>query len=244
MSVSLFRELLRGLDQLTYPPVCLICGGPFDRHSPYSLCTPCTLSITGDSRPTCPRCGGTVGPHVALEGGCSRCKGERFHFDGVSRFGVYDERLKEAVLKMKSQAGEVLAETVGSIWAQRDKSKFEELRPDVIVPVPLHWSRRIVRGYSPPAAVAHSLANVLGRPCADNWLRRVRSTPKQFTQSPTARRDNLKDAFRVTRRCRVRDRRVLLVDDVLTTGATCSEAARTLKAAGAAQVWAAVVAHR
>ncbi|WP_168219220.1 ComF family protein [Limnoglobus roseus] len=145
---------------------------------------------------------------------------------------------------MKDQSGEILAETLGSIWAGRDREKFLFLAIDVLIPIPLHWSRRIVRGYSQPSAIAHSMADVLNTPCHDNWLKRTRRTPKQFTQSPAMRRENLKNAFQVTRRCQVKDRRVMLVDDVLTTGATCHEAARALKAAGAAQVWAAVLAHR
>lgn len=242
--LSTLRELVRGFDRLIYPPHCLVCSAPFDPQGPHSLCPPCLQALSSDPFPACPRCCSSIGPHVATDDGCSRCRGERFAFDGGRRFGVYDGRLKDAVLQMKTLSGESLAETLGLIWAARDRQAFEELGPDVVIPVPLHWRRRVARGYSQSAAVASFLARGLDRPFNGAWLRRVKATPKQFTQSPTARRENLKDAFRTTWRCRVRGKRVLLVDDVLTTGATCHEAAKALKAAGAAQVWAAVLAHR
>lgn len=241
---SKLRELVHGFDRLIYPPTCLVCSAPFDPHGSHSLCPPCVRAVSADPFAACPRCCSSIGPHVAVEDGCSRCREERFAFDGARRFGVYDGRLRDAVLQIKTLSGESLAETLGLIWAERDRKAFEEIGSDVVLPVPLHWRRRVTRGYSQSAAVASFLARGLNCPFHGNWLRRVKATPKQFTQSPTARRENVKDAFRATWRCRVRGKRVLLVDDVLTTGATCHEAAKTLKAAGAAQVWAAVLAHR
>lgn len=241
---SKLRELVHGFDRLIYPPQCLICSTRFDPHGPHSLCPACIQSLSTDPFSTCPRCSSSIGPHVAAEDGCSKCRDERFAFEGARRFGIYDGSLKAAVLQMKNLGGESLAETLGSLWAERDRLAFGKLGTDVVVPVPLHWRRRVTRGYSQSAAVAAFLARGLNRPFHGNWLKRIKATPKQFTQSPTARRENLKDAFRPTPWCRVRGKRVLLVDDVLTTGATCHEAAKALKAAGAAQVWAAILAHR
>lgn len=160
------------------------------------------------------------------------------------RLGPYDGVLRDAILRMKGLAGESLAETLGLVWAERDREKFAALKSEVVIPIPLYWLRRIERGYNQSLAVADSVASVLKLPCEKKWLSRKTPTPKQYTQSATARRENVKGAFRATWRCRVQNRRVLLIDDVLTTGATASEAAKALKAAGAAQVDVAVLAHR
>jgi ComF family protein len=160
------------------------------------------------------------------------------------RLGPYDGILRDAILRMKQLPGESLAETMGLVWAERDREKFAAIRPEVVIAIPLYWLRRIERGYNQSLAVADAVANVLKVPCESGWLVRKKPTPKQYTQSAAARRENVKGAFRTTWRCRVQNRRVLLIDDVLTTGATTSEAAKVLREAGAAQVDVAVLAHR
>lgn len=110
--------------------------------------------------------------------------------------------------------------------------------------MPLHWWRRWERGYNQSAAIARGIAVRLGVRCQPNALVRVRPTPQQRTRSASERRENVKGAFRLSRFARVRNERVLLVDDVLTTGATADAATGVLLAGGAAQVTVAVIAHR
>lgn len=152
--------------------------------------------------------------------------------------------MRDAILRIKRLPGESLAESLGFLWAERDRERLLSSRPDAAVPVPLHWWRRIERGYNQSDALADALSERLGIRSGRGWLRRVKATPKQFTVSATARRENMKGAFRVRRGSPVRGLRILLIDDVLTTGATASEAAKTLVQAGAAQVSVAVLAHR
>jgi ComF family protein len=116
-------------------------------------------------------------------------------------------------------------------------------RPEVVVPVPLHWLRRWGRGYNQSEAVARALADRLGLPCR-TWLVRTRPTPTQRAQSAAARWENVRGAFRARRGAALQGTRVLLVDDVLTTGATGDAAATALRQAGAAQVVLAVLARR
>ena len=118
------------------------------------------------------------------------------------------------------------------------------MAPDLILPIPLHWWRRWRRGYNQSEALAFALAERLRVPCLPHGLYRWRNTPMQHHQSSaTARRLNVKDAFRMAPRSNFKDRTVLLVDDVLTTGSTMNEAARVLKSAGAARVVVAVLAR-
>src|SRR5205823_5857562 len=114
--------------------------------------------------------------------------------------------------------------------------------PDVVIPVPLHWFHRLRRGYNQSEALARELAAALGVPCRPRWLRRARLTRKQHhSLSREERRANVHDAFRARHADAVRGRHVLLVDDVMTTGSTAHEAARPLRAAGAAQITVAVL---
>jgi ComF family protein len=127
------------------------------------------------------------------------------------------------------------------LWATNAEAALRAAQPDLVVPVPLHWRRRWQRGYNQSAALAHGLASGLRLPCRPRALRRIRSTPMQTQQTPAARRHNLRGAFRAMPA--VKDYSVLLVDDVLTTGSTVSEASRALLQAGARCVTVAVVAR-
>jgi ComF family protein len=151
--------------------------------------------------------------------------------------------LGEAIRRLKSARNEGLAELLGECLAQRQRDRLRALGADVIVPVPLHWWRRLQRGYNQSAAIAHGLGVGLHLPCRYLWLWRVRNTPSQRTLTASQRWDNVRGAFRARPGLRLTGRHVLLVDDVMTTTATASEAARALLRTGAAQVSVAVLAR-
>jgi ComF family protein len=232
---GLGRELGRGLLQLVYPGLCHLCGRSLGTDD-NSLCAPCRDGLLGDDLPTCPYCACTVGPFANTEGGCVDCRRETFAFESAIRLGPYQEHWRDAVLRLKHQSGEGLAGLLGGLWAEHARARFEALHADVIVPVPLHWWRRWQRGYNQSAELAHGLASALCLRCRPSWLCRVRHTSVQSPLNIDARRDNLRGAFRTASRARVRGLTVLLVDDVMTTGATAHEAASVLRKAGAVRV--------
>jgi len=236
------RDLAQGLLALLYPGVCAGCGRAVPPEQ-MPFCPTCRAALTGDTQPTCPRCASTVGPFTHLDGGCPRCRDSVFHFESVLRLGPYDGLLRELILRLKHAGGEGLAEVLGDLWAEHAGPRLRQLGADVVIPVPLHWWRRLSRGYNQSAALARSLAAALGLPCRPRWLRRVRATAKQTLQTPAARWDNVRGVFAARPHPELRGRTVLLVDDVLTTGGTASEAARALRAAGAARVVVAVLGH-
>jgi ComF family protein len=207
------------------------------------FCIACRAALTADPHCTCPRCAATVGQHVLLENGCPLCRDSHFHFDGAVRLGSYEGLLREVILKMKHENGENLAESVGEMWAEHSGSRLRDTGAEVIVPVPLHWRRRWTRGYNQSEALAWALATQLQLPSKPSWLRRTRHTPQQTSQTPAQRQQNVKGAFKARSGARLRGKTVLLVDDVLTTGTTCSEAARALREAGAAKIMVAVLAR-
>jgi ComF family protein len=236
------RALLRGLLDLVYPGVCPVCAEALpDAAGP--CCAACRSILTTDPFPSCPRCAATIGPHTARPDGCSRCRGERLHFDGALRLGPHEGRLRDLILKMKYRGGDEAAEFLGQLWASHAEARLRAAGADLVIPVPLHWQRHWQRGHNQSEVLARALATRVKLPCPVRWLRRIRNTPKQAGNPLTFRQENVKGAFHAAVRPELRGRTVLLVDDVMATGSTCSEAARTLKAAGAAQVIAAVLSH-
>jgi ComF family protein len=236
------RQLAQGVVQLIFPAVCGVCGRSLDAEEG-AFCSACRASLTTDPLPTCPRCAASVGPHAVVEDGCSQCRGSHFHFDKAIRLGPYEGVLRELVLRLKHSTGETLAELLGELWVEVAQPRLQEIGADVIIPVPLHWWRRFRRGYNQSEALACRLACRMRLPCRPGWLRRIRHTPQQTSQTPSARKENVRGAFRARSWARLRGKVVLLVDDVLTSGTTCNEAARALRAGGAARVVVAVLAR-
>jgi ComF family protein len=246
MPFQFLRDLARGVGQLLYPNACLVCDTPEPEDVPFrhGLCVACTSVIISDTHETCPRCAATVGPHTDTSSGCPACSGQSFPFHQAFRLGAYDGRLRDAVLHTKSSAGEPLAEVLGRLLAESRGTAIRGAGAEVVVPVPLYWARRWARGYNQAEAIGRELAGAIGLPHEAGVLRRLTPTPQHAQPSATARRENIRGAFRAVRGARVAGRAVLLVDDVMTTGSTAAEAARVLRDAGVPRVVVAVLARR
>lgn len=175
-------------------------------------------------------------PEIATTNQCARCCERNFHFDSVTALGVYRDALQEAVVKMKKKYYEALALAVGRLMAEALGTQILERAPDRIVPMPIHWTRRWSRGMNVPELLAESLHRTLGIKQARGAVDCRRKLRKQGTLGLRARETNVKGAFRVSGSRDIKDARILLVDDVMTTGATASEVAGTLKKSGASRV--------
>jgi ComF family protein len=222
------QTLFQGLLQLIYPRLCWVCQH-LQPANELPLCPACVSILGNDPHFTCPRCSSTVGPHIVLSQGCPNCRDSKLHFDRAFRWGPYDGLLREVVLRMKQRQGEGLAEVVGAFWARQLAPQLIPLQPDVVLPVPLHWLNHWQRGFNQSAVLAQALATEIKIPCQTHWVRRVRRTPKQSLQKGLARWENVRQAFAVRPGVNVTGKTILLVDDVLTTGATASETARVLR---------------
>ena len=235
---------LGGLADLLMPNVCAGCSA--SGITAGQLCDSCNVELLSlVSRTYCPRCGSTLGPNIsAREGGCWICPNPLPRFAGVTRLGPYSGPLRQAIRGMKyrrsdalrARLGAMLAEAVSARSADEDAPAF-----DLVMPVPMHWRRRVVRGCDHARMLGRAVARELGVPLG-NELIRVRHTPQQVGLSRTQRLDNVRRAFAVGRTACVEGAAVLLVDDVTTTGATADEAARTLLRSRASRVWLAVLA--
>jgi ComF family protein len=236
-------DLAHGLRQLVYPAICARCEELLP-DTATNFCSTCTQLLTADPHTTCPRCASTIGEFTDTSDGCPRCRDDHFHFESAMRLGPYDGALRDAIISMKHRAAETLAESVGQLWAQHQEARFRALSVDLVVPVPLHWWRQLRRGYNSAGTLAAAVAATLGVEFRPRWLRRIRATPSQVGLSASVRRANVRGAFRASRWANLAGRGVLLIDDVLTTGSTASDAARALREAGALKVHVAVLAHR
>ena len=175
-----------------------------------------------------------------VQGACPDCQGKEIHFDRIVRCGVYTQTLRKMILAFKNgrtELGPMLGSLVDSSLAGSDFCNDI----DFFVPVPLHWSRRLGRGYNQALLLAKRLKQVSAKINTD--LVRIRRTKAQAVlPSAARRRANVAGAFAVRNGHRFAGRTLCLVDDIKTTGATLNECAKTLKEAGASKVFALVLA--
>lgn len=231
--------------ELIYPPRCAFCDhemlGPADG---VLLCSPCRKQLTIEPHTVCPRCAAAVEqPREAAVTSCPRCREKGWRQDAAFRLGSYRDELREAVLRMKHPTGETLASAIARSFCDLRGDAIAAWRPEIVVPIPMHWRRRMSRGANSPEVLGSALARRLVIPCATGALTRCRLTQPQNELPHEDRAENIRGAFRVKDSWDVSEARVLLVDDVMTTGATANEAAHVLREAGAAEVAIAVVAR-
>jgi ComF family protein len=164
-------------------------------------------------------------------------------FDETIAAGSYSGRLRELLLQMKQAEGDAISLAVGQLLWHHCGEQLVRADAHVVVPIPLHWRRRLAHRTNSAAVLAEVFADRLGLPLAAGLLRRRRNTTRQFDLTPPQRWDNIRHAFKIQKGHHLQNANVLLVDDILTTGATCSEAARALHKAGAKRVTVVVVAR-
>ena len=236
------RQLLEVLLNLVYPKVCLGCGVRIAGGG--VTCDRCLATIERLDGPQCERCGGPVGPHAHGALACRTCA-ERpdLAFDRGAAVVRYGGVAREAVLRLKFAGDLTPTEWIGRELAQRVGEMEWFAGVNLVLPVPLHWTRLLRRRFNQSELLARRIARTHGRLLDTRSLRRIRRTEPQSILAPEQRRQNVRGAFRVVRPERVRGRTALLVDDVMSTGATASECAQTLKKAGAREVCVAVFAR-
>ena len=190
--------------------------------------------------PACPTCGSAVAPFEVSEGRCRECRQRPARVSGTVRVGPYKAYLGQAVRAFKYKGREELGTVLGGWLAKAVEQAPWRERVEAIVSVPTHWRRRLTR----PFHAAEPLASVVGRQAGlprVPILRRVRAGPRQIGLSHTERAKNVLGAFAIRKGVTLRRARLLLIDDVRTTGATIEECAKVLRRNGAAEVYAAVI---
>lgn len=218
-----------------FPSDCRLCGSPLDGFSTVPVCESCFEPPQPlVSEYACARCRTPfLNPRPLNEHGlCRLCAAGVTAFEGAWSCGSYEDRLRGLIHLFKYGRMLPLGRLFGR-WMARAYPRDQLF--EVIVPVPSHWRRRLWRGFDQAAVLARELSRLTGIPAAQA-LRRTRHTNPQAGLTRRQRRLNIRGCFRTVLPEKVRGRRVLLIDDILTTGATANAAAEALKAAGAAHV--------
>jgi len=217
---------------LLLPPRCLKCGTEIARDG--ALCAECWRGITFLQPPCCARCGLPFEVNLGPDAICGACARETPVYARARAALRYDEGSRTLVLGFKHGDKLQLAPALGRFMRQAGAELL--VACDVIVPVPLHWTRLFARRYNQAAVLAHAVTRAGGPPVAADLLQRRRATPSQGRSGRAERRRNVRGAFALKKGRSVAGRRVLLIDDVLTTGATVTECARILLDSGATSV--------
>jgi ComF family protein len=226
------RRLAGMVLDVLLPPRCLKCGEAVAAAG--ALCAACWRGITFLGAPCCACCGLPFDYDLGADARCGACTREPPSFAHARAAMRYDEESRKLVLAFKHGDRLHLAPALGA-WMRRAGGQLIA-EADLIVPVPLHWTRLFARRYNQSAVLAHALRPADGPPVGADLLLRRRRTPSQGKRNASARRRNVAGAFTVRPGREVKGKRILLIDDVLTTGATVSECAKVLLRAGAARV--------
>jgi ComF family protein len=227
---------------LVFPALCPLCQTTLgaDRRDP--LCGPCWQAITRLGRPRCHICGAApprAAPRGAARGPgsparpCATCAADPPPYDYARSAAIFEGALREALHAFKFSGKRALARPLGDLAAEHCVATLAEAI-EAVVPVPLARERERERGFNQAELLAQRVARRLGVPARPRWLARVRATRPQSDLAASERRANVRGAFRASPE--VPGRHVLVVDDVLTTGATLGECARALRAGGARRV--------
>ena len=230
---------------LIYPQRCAACGGPVDSRHEGVACSKCwdATRIFAEDDTLCWKCGTLSAAFVAEEKRptvrCGRCDADSF--TAARACGLYEGALRASILALKREptVARRLLETLHQ--AQQRKPLAEA---DLIVPVPLHASRERERTFNQAVVLARELARATKLPIDEySLVRRVHTERHRAGMDARARRDSVEGAFEVRRPEPIAGRRVLLIDDVFTTGATVSECAKVLKSAGGTDVYVLTIAR-
>lgn len=233
-AVSQVRRGAVALLDVLLPPSCLGCRAPVDRQG--LLCSTCWGKVAFIVPPFCAVCGLPFPHDEGTDALCGACLSERPAYDRARAAAVYDEGCRSLLLGFKHGDRTEAAAAFGSWLYQAGSELCREA--DIVVPVPLHRGRLWQRRFNQSALLAQALGRQAGLAVVPDFLVRRRATKSQRGLSADERRRNVRGAFAVRERYRLRAEgaRVLLIDDVLTTGATVEEAAKALGRAGVAGV--------
>ncbi|HMO12629.1 MAG TPA: ComF family protein [Pirellulaceae bacterium] len=232
ISFTAFRDLL-------FPNRCVICGSETCLVDDLQICKGCQGGFLREFDSACSRCGASK-PN-ALEyyrdrADCPKCRGAKFLFNRAVSLGDYTGILRKVVIEMKHQQREALSIQMGRLLGMHVLKIFGPNAFNRVVCVPTHFLRRLVRGSSVAELLAEGVASKLKLPFNANVIGQIRATKKQGTLTKSERGKNVRDAFQVRRTRHVENQRLLLVDDVMTSGSTVNEVARVLNKAGVASV--------
>lgn len=236
------RRRLWEVADFVFPNPCLACSELIAADSgAVGLCRGCFSTLVPAPTPACVGCGRAIHAAVVPKGyACGECRQEDRAYERLLSAWNYQRPIDDILRALKYRRLDYLGPLLAAHLAERFHRELSEV--DTVIPVPLHWLRRLKRGFNQAEVIARPLAKHLSVPLCHALTRR-RATAPQTGLPRSERRNNLAGVFRPAKPRTILGRRVLLVDDVFTTGATVRAAASVLREAGAEVVYALTVAR-
>ena len=233
------RPVATGVIDLAFPPQCACCN----EWGSSPLCDECANQIVRERLTEgCPVCAGNDGPFEASWDGCGACRDMRLRILGTARVGAYGAKAGVLIRQYKFRERQDVEPLLIDWLADAIAASSWADRVEAVTYVPTHWRRMLKGRFHVARVLACGVAKRLDLPCAP-LLRRTRSGPRQIGLSYNQRIENVRGAFSLIPGAGVRGARVLIIDDVRTTGATLEECAKGLRKGKAAEIYAAVVAR-
>ncbi|MBQ7977044.1 MAG: ComF family protein [Clostridia bacterium] len=238
---SMFVKLYHSACSVFFPSniKCLICGDDLKEKQDIEICDACKfkLQFLSDTT-TCARCGAPITGQGQY---CLNCQNGDCEFDIARSVFVYEGEIRHLIAGLKYNNKPYLSRTLSQYIAE----KYKELgwEADLIVPVPLSSARKKWRGYNQAELLAEGVSDVIGVPINTETLIKIKDTDAQATLNLSERRKNLRESFKVMDKYAVKGKRILLIDDVMTTGSTASACTHELKKAHASRVMVLSIAH-
>lgn len=231
----MLSALLNGLVGLIYPNKCLACKKKLPSEIKENfICSACWGQIKLNAPPFCHCCGRHLAKNNLAKNICSSCQKTMLHFDRAFSPCLYEGVIKDLIHEFKYKKKDYLAGSLSRIMIDFiEEYTLPVSFVDLVVPVPLHKIRLREREFNQAKLLSEHIAKKFNKDLFDDGLVRLRNTRTQTEMENLERFQNVKDTFALNEPGRVKHKNILLIDDVLTTGATCSEAALTLKNAGA-----------
>ena len=238
IQTSPIRAISDGFLNIFYPEECFICSLPVARRQDCGLCDDCWRKVIGlqIEGEICTSCGEPL-PEFANKSGslCLECIHHPPPYSGARSFGYYSTEMRRTIHELKFNGRRPLGQLLAPLLANVFSEFWQQNDFDFVTCVPLHPSRRRERGFNQAELLGQALAQTIGLPKL-RTLRRTAATPSQVGLSDAQRIENVRNVFSCTYIERVVGKRILLIDDVMTTGATVASASRTLVDAGAEKV--------
>ncbi|MDD5772993.1 MAG: ComF family protein [bacterium] len=229
------REIIDAFVDFIWPPKCLICDNSLEDGKKF-ICDECAKGVNLFSPPFCFHCGKPLFYSGDLsERLCAPCKEKKGHFDRAFIIGSYENSLREAVHQFKYNKKAALRKYFSVLINDYVEKNNVLDKVDVIVPVPLFLTKKRERGFNQSELLAKEISKKWSLPVSTKNLYRARHTEPQYNLDYTGREKNIKGAFKLKDKDIIEGKRVLLIDDVVTTGATINECSRILKNEGKAK---------
>lgn len=237
--IQLFKSIHKQFSDALFPPsiYCIVCEKPIDKNTLYSLCNDCLNVLNWANNKTCIKCGRALEDWYPAEI-CGECVNKNHEFDDGISCLQYSDNERMIIHDFKYHKKSYLARIFAEILYDRINMSHLDYDWDLLVPVPMFAEKENTRGYNQAALLAYFLSEKLEKPFEKDLLIRLRDTVPMNHLGAEERRHNLDGAFCVNEDLKesVKNKRILLVDDIYTTGITANECSRVLKSSGAAHV--------